>query len=132
MTPASRPELTAARRALAELHKAVAGLAPGLSWRPIDWIVQTTRLQMRLGHLPRVLRALRASPALDLRACQAVARLEAGPLPALTAALVRLLDRRTTPAAFADLAARWPLVANDLLDALEELVGLLQGTEEPA
>jgi hypothetical protein len=57
----------------------------------------------------------------------AVTDLKAGPLPSLTAALMRLLDHRTTPAAFADQAARWHLVRDRLLDAHADRLRLPEG-----
>lgn len=144
MTAAVQPiEVAAARRALTELRETLHVLAPELTWRPDAWMFETTKLQSQLGRLPWILRALRASPALDLTTCPpggarwvpttncAIEHLQSGPLSTLTAVLIQMLDRTTPRHTFAALAARWPLTAGRLLDALDELLDLLQTRQEP-
>jgi hypothetical protein len=138
-------ELATTRRALVELRATLAGLTPLVTWKQDDWLVEATRLQAQLRHLPWLLRgALLASPALDLTTCPSggarwmlntrhmLQDFQFGPLPTLTAVLIRLLDRSTPRHVLAGLAARWPLTAGHLLDALEELLGLLQAPAEPS
>jgi hypothetical protein len=135
-------ELADARRALGEVRAALPAVHPALTWRPADWMAAASALQAQLGHLPGVLHALRASPASRLRArppggalgAEDQPRGPAAPRPA-AADPDRGPDRAAEPNDLAQ-ALRGPgrplaLTAGDFLDAVDELLDLLQTQEEP-
>ena len=52
--------------ALVSLHASLTTLRPGLTWQPKHWLAATVELRQQLPNVLRVLRVLRANPALDL------------------------------------------------------------------
>ncbi len=137
MTAAPRgpDQPTPADGELVALHASLTVLRPSLTWQPTDWLAATGELRPQLAHLPGLLRALRAHPALDLAehaltdwpldVDAAIEQLRDSALPAFAAWLVQLLDPRTPPPDFAGLTGRFHLVHDQLLDAVTRLLELL-------